>query len=452
MPANALRGLRPFTRTGSCVLRPECRYWLAVHGLVAAHDFLALPGVVVSGHVGRNVSRVQIGGRTAYLKREHRVRWRDRFRSWRDGFGWASVSAREAAVLRHLDEHRLPGPRWLAYGEADGEAFLLLEAAERAIDLRAIDRLSDALADRLGNTVARLHAAGVDQPDLFAKHILVRPDTNKLTILDWQRATLRDQVSRRQRVRGLAALRTTWGDAAGPAWDRLLAAYAKVANLPTTLLRRAVESRADALARRPGIRRQLTPAPAQDLVRIGGETVCAIPRIARLVDHPDSITALYDPTHDGRDLFGGRLHVSRYRLPFARWWAAVRGRAWRSPELKTARLLFHLERHRIPAPKLLAYGQMAPALRPAVSFVLWEPIPSRPPTPADRDVLKALLARLHEAGCCLRQIGPAGEPFGMVGSGAVVTDVRCLHLARRLTARQQRRDFARLEAFFRGRP
>jgi hypothetical protein len=49
--------------------------------LITARDFLALQGVVVSGHVGRNVSRVQIGATTAYLKREHRVRWRDRFRA-----------------------------------------------------------------------------------------------------------------------------------------------------------------------------------------------------------------------------------------------------------------------------------------------------------------------------------------------------------------------------------
>src|SRR5205085_402658 len=103
-------------------------------GLRTARDFLDLPGVVVSGHVGRNVSRVDLGGTTAYLKREHRVRLRDRTRSWRDGFGWASISAREAAVLRWLEENGLPGPKPLAVGEADGRAFLLLAAADGMVE------------------------------------------------------------------------------------------------------------------------------------------------------------------------------------------------------------------------------------------------------------------------------------------------------------------------------
>src|SRR5438874_9886549 len=95
-------------RSGPCWVNPDHHDWLESLGLRTADEFLALPGVVVSGHVGRNVSRVEFGGAVAYLKREHRVRARDRFRSWRDGFGWVSVSAREAAVLRRLEVHHLP--------------------------------------------------------------------------------------------------------------------------------------------------------------------------------------------------------------------------------------------------------------------------------------------------------------------------------------------------------
>src|SRR4051812_46146762 len=120
MPVSLLRPVRLARGRDRCNIRPECRDLLDTLGLRTARDFLALPGVVVSGHVGRNVSRVELGGTIAYLKREHRVRLRDRFRSWRDGFGQASISAREAAVLRRLDDHGLPGPKWLAYGEADG--------------------------------------------------------------------------------------------------------------------------------------------------------------------------------------------------------------------------------------------------------------------------------------------------------------------------------------------
>jgi hypothetical protein len=440
-------------------MRPERRRWLEAHGLASARDFLALPGVVVSGHVGRNVSRVRIGPTTAYLKREHQVRLRDRFRSWRDGFGWASISAREAAVLRRLDREGLPGPKWLAYGEADGEAFLLVSAAQGAVELRALPSIEAEFAERLGRILARLHAAGIDQPDLFAKHVLVRADSGEVTILDWQRAGLRRHVPWRNRVRGLAALAASTPDAvfSPAAWDRLLSAYhqATVASRPRGPsldgLRRAVARSAAALRERASIRSQPTASAPQELVRIDGETVCAIPTVADALGDPAAIAAVYAPENHGWPvLFAtgtlGDLSVRRYRLPFARWWAAIRGRAWRSAELKAARLLFHLERHGIPAPRLLAYGQTT-----GRAFVLSEPLPAGPPVADDLGPVRELMGRLHAIGCRLRGIGPAGEPFGVRDGVAVVTDSRFLRLDRRLGARRTRRDLARLDAFFRGR-
>src|SRR4051812_8124854 len=161
MPVEALRLGRLTNRGSQLMVRPESAEWLAAQGLERADDFLQLPGVVVSGHVGRNVSRVEIGGRTAYLKREHRIRWRDRFRSWLMGFGWVSMSAREAAVLRRLDECGLPGPKWLAFGEAHGQGFLAVEAADNAVELRSLPQVTIRLAERIGQTIACIHAAGI---------------------------------------------------------------------------------------------------------------------------------------------------------------------------------------------------------------------------------------------------------------------------------------------------
>ena len=152
-----------------------------------AREYLAMPGVVVSGHVGRNVSRVQFGDAIAYLKREHRVRLRDRLRSLLAGFGPVSLSQREAKVLLRLQQEGLPGPKYLASGEADGQAFLLIEEASGAIDLRRMT-ITTELAEELGRIIASLHNAGIDQPDLFAKHFLVNAETGQITILDWQRS------------------------------------------------------------------------------------------------------------------------------------------------------------------------------------------------------------------------------------------------------------------------
>src|SRR4051794_6102520 len=103
------------------------RGWVRVHpahrsaldqlGLKTASAFLELPGPVISGHPDRHVRRVEIGGRVAYLKVEHRVPWRDRLRHAWFGGGFASKSVREADLLAELAAAGLPAPEWLACGE-----------------------------------------------------------------------------------------------------------------------------------------------------------------------------------------------------------------------------------------------------------------------------------------------------------------------------------------------
>jgi tRNA A-37 threonylcarbamoyl transferase component Bud32 len=445
-------------------VRPDSRDWLASNGLIGADDFLQLPGIVVSGHVGRNVSRVDIGGRTAYLKREHRVRWRDRFRSWHMGFGWSSVSAREVAVLRRLEECWLPGPKWLACGESAGQAFLLVAAAKTAVDLQNIDEVSDDLASQIGREIARIHAAGIDQPDLFAKHILVNRDSGQLTILDWQRAKLRSRIPLHDRIRTLASLRATTADGAFGlnAWQRLLVAYRDTAGesgfaVPEVqVLAARIDGLRQALAHRPGIRSQARPSIAQELIRIEGETVCAIPSVAAELKNSEVIATLYDLNNDEcpLPLSGGRvgiLQVGRYARTLARSWAAIGGKNWRAPEVQAARLLFHLERFGVPGPKLLAYGQIVRRLRSARSFLLFEATKAtRPLLKRDRVAAQQLMTRLHEIGCHLGGALNADSPFAMDGDAAVVSDVAGLRLVRRVTAEQARRDFARVDAFFAG--
>src|SRR5262245_41161667 len=81
-----------------------------------------LSGEVVSGHADRHVVRVSLGQGpqriAAYLKREHRVRRRDRWAAWWYGFGFASLSEREAQTLAILRNASVPVPRVLASGES----------------------------------------------------------------------------------------------------------------------------------------------------------------------------------------------------------------------------------------------------------------------------------------------------------------------------------------------
>src|SRR5260370_38309251 len=99
-------------------MNPGYRDFLEQHGLVSPEDFLALPAVIICGHPDRNVARVTLGAGTsalsAFLKREHRVRWKDRLQSAAHGFGLVSRSYREAVALRMLGPPSIRCPPSLA--------------------------------------------------------------------------------------------------------------------------------------------------------------------------------------------------------------------------------------------------------------------------------------------------------------------------------------------------
>ena len=206
MPVEAVAP-RVANRQGVVRMNPVYRSRLEQCGLLDAADFLDLPGEIISGHPDRHVMRVQFGDMRAYLKREHRVPWSDRLANWRAGYGLVSVSGREAATLELLQQKEIPVPEWLATGEdSRGRAFLLLKEAAGAIDLRqhAADlvrqprRERRLLARRFGQLVADIHNQGIEYPDLYAKHVLIEPQSGEITLLDWQRARQRRRLGWRE--------------------------------------------------------------------------------------------------------------------------------------------------------------------------------------------------------------------------------------------------------------
>jgi tRNA A-37 threonylcarbamoyl transferase component Bud32 len=221
-------------------INPRYRDQLGAMGLHAPEHFLALSAVIVSGHPDRNVARVTLGNGpsalAAFLKREHRVRWRDRLASFVMGFGFVTKSQREAQLLQALEQASVGCPEWIAFGEdSQGRAFLLIRALTDAVDLRRFLQEQRGLpikerrcfARRLGAALARLHAAGFDHPDLYAKHVFVSADGETIRFIDWQRSR-RGQTSDRQRCRDLAALHATLADDLASATERLACLQAYV--------------------------------------------------------------------------------------------------------------------------------------------------------------------------------------------------------------------------------
>jgi hypothetical protein len=434
-------------------VNPRYRDLLARLGLEAPVDFLAMPGVVHCGHPDRNVARVALGGeRRGFLKREHRVRWKARLANAWAGFGCCSTSLREHRLLRQLAEAGIGCPEPIAVGEdGRGRAFLLLHELPGR-DLRAFLRGASVRARReaagkLGEALARIHAAGFDHPDLCSKHVLVDRAADgglSFAFLDWQRSRRRPRVGWAVRRRDLAALDATLADDLATARDRLacLRAYlgetAPDAGLPRlAAAARAVRRQATALLRKRRLRelRQPPQEPGrQNLVWLRGEALCVTREFREELGGrlPDWLTAEGNALSCGAavwrgtvELPGGRpgLLVKRHGArPVAWLWAWLRGRRLVSPELEQAGILFRLQRYGIATPRLLAVGQRQLRAWRSESLLLTEPPAGTVPLAAwlagqgDADLRRLvlrrtaeLLRRLHDAGCSFLPGEPPAE-------------------------------------------
>jgi hypothetical protein len=485
-------------------INPRYARFLDAEGLREPEQFLALAGVIVCGHPDRHVAQVTLGeggaAVPAYLKREHRVPLRDRLANAWAGLGFVSKSCREAQALEELRRAGLGCPEWIAVGEDDaGRAFLLTRELTGAAELRAFlrDHLPQSptprrrFAARLGETLANLHDAGFDHPDLHSKHILVDPEDDAIYLVDCQRTAWSPRLAWRRRWHNLAALDATLGEHLANPRDRLacLQAYLRSA-LPVRAPRafvaeavRCIRARVGRLLRRRHIREvrhaRLTLG-VQNLLWLDGEALCVTPAF-----HDACRGHLPAWLTPAQPRGGQRMTWNRVELPDGskgeltrrersrplRWfWAWLRRRPFTSPELRQAGTLFRLQRHGVGVPRLLAVGQRhAPPWR-TESFLLTETPPGaedlaawlrkrsgpecwtaerKQRWQAIREAA-ALVRAVHEAGCALRAahcpLLVRREPWGKCA--LLLRSPEYVRTMRRAPRGQARQDLASLRRWF----
>ncbi|MCE9566755.1 MAG: lipopolysaccharide kinase InaA family protein [Planctomycetes bacterium] len=366
------------------------------------------------------------------------------------------------------------------------------------------------LANRLGHLIARLHNAGLTTPDLTAKHLLVSRQRGEITPIDWQSARRMQPVPLAERIHALAALHASVAEELASPRERLRVLRAALQNFSTpsrslsltsplvgevapslrgaggryasgdpvatpptgsqslatspirgegkitlTHLAKQIEHAARKIRGRRSIRDQRQPvvtASAQRLVWLAEEAVCAVPAVAAIWPKPAVAAPFYgcEPGTLRVKLAGGRDAVlirGRSFSPLSRLKAKLQGRSWRSPGVTLGRLLFHLERYGVPAPRLFAFGQRLTNFASAEWFALHEtagePIGGEIET-ATAEQLGRTLRQLHDAGC--RPIGPVLAAFGATQGAVSVRDVTKVRLARKVSSADRQRDLARLLA------
>jgi tRNA A-37 threonylcarbamoyl transferase component Bud32 len=429
-------------------------------GWDSASSFLSWTGILVNQHRNRQVEQVTLEpeapARAAaslagaagsnvrfFLKKEYAVCWRDRFRNAWHGFGWCSTAVREAAILQALREAGIGCPEVVALGEDRRQAFVLLGDESAMTELRVFlptlssDEECHCLAGALGRELARMHDAGFDHPDLFAKHILVSPRgaTFRFCILDWQRARRRRRVSWRLRCRDLAVLDATLHGALASARLRLRCLHAYVRALsvqegrPLGRLARQIHRQAARLATNRHIREvgQLSvPASNQQFVSLqGGRLLVVRSYYEKLGGQlPGWLTRISGPDASAR-VYAESLQAAGSHAPA---WepgvatpergnevGAVSGaeevslQSW--PASASSReipplghTLFRLQRFGVPAPRLLAVGFSAERV-----YLVAESATTVPLAEAFAKASVPLRARmLRQAGWIVRQIHEAG--------------------------------------------
>jgi tRNA A-37 threonylcarbamoyl transferase component Bud32 len=280
-------------------------------------------------------------------------------------------------------------PEWIAAGEDNhGRAFLLLRGVEGAVDLRTFlkehcptSRERRDFARRLGIALARLHA-GFRHPDLYAKHVLVRPADATIHFLDWLRAR-RGRPGRDARCRDLAALDATLAEHLASPRERLTCLHAYLREARAALGPQPVRRWACGIRRRTQhllCRSRLRAERDRPLVIgersvlwLDGEALCVLRdfwdelggQVPSWLGTTGGAGQEVVPLPSGRQ---GLLVRRRRARPLAWLWAKFCQRPLVSPELRRAGMLF---RHN-GKPRLLAFGQRRPRPWRTESFLLTE--------------------------------------------------------------------------------
>ncbi len=478
----ANRSLGRGIRGPRVVIHPAWRWRLSQWGMTEADAITALGGVHVTGHRDRHVLRTHLGpadGICAFLKIESRVRLGQRWKAWRDGLGFSSLSQREARLLHCLERENLPGPGWIAFGkDSAGKHFLMVaeKLAATEMGLFLVEERNGwrrrRAAIKLGRALARLHAAGFSHPDLYAKHILVDLDTGEPTLLDWQRTRRVVGLGRKARLRDLAALHATVSEGHSSFRERqlLLRAYLREARRRAGclwggfgmvcresydpgeftreerrwLMRPDLEAQAGEwittqgtrLLRRRHIREKCSGSVVGlglDWIPLDGEDMLVTsswppsvsrsgePQRCRLDQAVSQASHQQGAFISEVELGGGRLGTVCGRV--ARTWG-LEGTLWRSTQRHEASLYNQLRRHAVPGPQVLAVGRSTLAPGRITSYVMLElgakASPLRQWLTGSATDKKRVLRVLAETGRVLARLHGAGCRLAANGTGLAV--------------------------------
>ena len=217
----------------------------------------------IKGEVFRNVKnrktmRFRFNNRNYFVKIHRGVGWKEIFKCLSMGKKPVLGAENEFEAIRLLEKLGIPTMKCRAFAKrgsnpAKQESFIITDELQNKIPLEDFcrnwkenpppEKLKHEIIDRLAETCAKMHFAGLNHRDCYICHFLldekIFEETGKvsLCVLDLHRAEIRKVIPRRMRIKDLAGIFFSSMDAGLTKRDalRFIAVYSKFGKLDSKL-------------------------------------------------------------------------------------------------------------------------------------------------------------------------------------------------------------------------
>lgn len=208
---------------GDCYIHADLVDLFNRHGLTRLNDFMSYPlGDSVTLKRGRSVVKVNLEGRTFYLKRNwfqfheftkditrFRLNKYGAYREWQSIFSINQIGIATVPVVAFGENYFLGIERksFIVTEKLYGYESIEDIAKERwnpPLSESAIEE-KRVIIEEAARLTRKLHDAGLNHQDLYLGHLFYHPE-NPMAIIDVQRVEKRDEIPLRYRIKDLAQL------------------------------------------------------------------------------------------------------------------------------------------------------------------------------------------------------------------------------------------------------
>jgi heptose I phosphotransferase len=166
----------------------------------------------------RRTFRVEIDGCGFFVKHHHGVGWKEIFKDLFQFKVPVTGADGEYKAIRHLEKLGVPTMSCAGFGQrffnhAGRESFIITRELAGMCSLEdffagneVTPEMRRDIAVRLGRSVGKMHAGGLNHRDCYICHFLRSPESGELHVIDLHRAQIRKKVPFRYAVKDVAGI------------------------------------------------------------------------------------------------------------------------------------------------------------------------------------------------------------------------------------------------------